>query len=248
MKIEIKGFKGFDKNLKCRGFQFEENKEYEENEAKVCNKGFHFCENPFDVWKYYNFLDGNVFHKVVGSGIIDNSNKEDTKISTSKIKIGVKLSLADFINSGIEFIFEKSKVSENTNATSGYNRNSATSGYNSNSATSGDNSNSATSGKYGNSATSGDNSNSATSGDNSNSATSGDNSNSATSGDNTISAAIGIDSFAKANIGSWIVVSEWEYINNKYIVKCIKSAKIDGKKLKPDTFYKIVNGKFTPKN
>ena len=57
--IAITGYKGFDKNLQCRGFQYEVGKEYETDEAELCKKGFHFCENPHDVLSYYNAGEGN---------------------------------------------------------------------------------------------------------------------------------------------------------------------------------------------
>lgn len=53
----MKCYKGFDKDLKCRGFQYEIGKEYEENAADICHKGFHACENPMDVFVYYNPAD-----------------------------------------------------------------------------------------------------------------------------------------------------------------------------------------------
>lgn len=50
---KIKGYKGFNPDMTCRDFQYEVGKEYETGEAKICEAGFHFCENPFDVWSYY---------------------------------------------------------------------------------------------------------------------------------------------------------------------------------------------------
>ena len=216
----IISYKGFDKDLKCRGFQYEIGKEYEHNgSVSACNSGFHACENPFDIFKYYNLGAGNRFAQVEQSGDISKENS-DSKIASRKIKINIELGLAGLIKAGFEYIHKKtfdlvknptsgdnshsatsgdnshSATSGNNShsATSGKYSNSATSGYNSNSATSGYNSHSATSGEYSNSATSGDNSHSATSGDNSHSATSGDNSNSATSGDNSNSATSGYNS------------------------------------------------------
>jgi hypothetical protein len=158
-KEVIKGFKGFNQDLKCRDFQYEIGNEYETDNAKCCETGFHFCENPLDVLNYYPLKNGNRFTEVEGYGIIDKHN-EDTKVSVSKIKIGLELDLKSLINSAVKFIFEKTTVSENTQSTSGDNANSATSGDNANSATSGNNANSATSGYNANSATSGNNANS----------------------------------------------------------------------------------------
>ncbi len=101
----IKSYKGFDKNLKCRDFQYEIGKEYEmDGEIKVCNRGFHACESPFDVFDHYTMIDSR-FCEVEQDG---NISKEDrgTKICSSKIKIKTELKLADMINLGIEWLKE----------------------------------------------------------------------------------------------------------------------------------------------
>ena len=261
----MKGFKGYSKDLKCRNFQYEIGKDYETNSVKICSEGFHFCENPLDVLSYYPLKDGNKYTEVEGDGKFDKEGNGDSKICVSKIKIGVELDLKSLINSAVKFIFDKTKI-----ATSGDHSHSATSGDNSNSATSGDNSHSATSGKYSHSATSGynshsatsgynshsatigDNSHSATSGDYSHSATSGYHSNSATSGDNShssvkdtsIASATGFNSKAKGELGCWIVIAEWSCKNGEWTIITVKSVKVDGKKIKANTWYKVENKKF----
>ena len=101
----IKGYKGFNKDLKCRDFQYEIGKEYEmDGEIKVCNRGFHACESPFDVFDHYTMI-GSRFCEVEQDG---NISKEDrgTKICSSKIKIKAELKLADMINLGVEWLKE----------------------------------------------------------------------------------------------------------------------------------------------
>ena len=101
----IKSYKGFYKNLKCRDFQYEIGKEYEmDGEIKVCSRGFHSCENPFDVFDHYTMIDSR-FCEVEQDG---NISKEDrgTKICSSKIKIKAELKLADMINLGVEWLKE----------------------------------------------------------------------------------------------------------------------------------------------
>lgn len=101
----IKSYKGFYKNLKCRDFQYEIGKEYEmDGEIKVCSRGFHSCESPFDVFDHYNMIDSR-FCEVEQDG---NISKEDrgTKICSSKIKIKAELKLADMINLGVEWLKE----------------------------------------------------------------------------------------------------------------------------------------------
>ena len=99
----IKSYKGFDKNLKCRDFQYEEGKEYEmpEEGINACEKGFHACERPVDMFSYY--APGNsVFHEVEQSGAISRHD-EDSKIASSKIKIGAKLSIRKIVDMSIEY-------------------------------------------------------------------------------------------------------------------------------------------------
>lgn len=101
----IKSYKGFDKNLKCRDFQYEIGKEYEmDGEIKVCSRGFHACESPFEVFDHYPMIDSR-FCEVEQDG---NISKEDrgTKICSSKIKIKAELKLADMINLGVEWLKE----------------------------------------------------------------------------------------------------------------------------------------------
>ena len=99
----IKSYKGFDKNLKCRGFQYEIGKEYEmDGEIKVCSRGFHACESPLEVFDHYSMI-GSRFCEVEQDG---NISKEDrgTKICSSKIKIKAELKVDNMINLGVEWL------------------------------------------------------------------------------------------------------------------------------------------------
>lgn len=103
--MAIKSYKGFDKNLRCRDFQYKIGGIYEmDGEIKVCNRGFHACESPFDVFDYYTMIDSR-FCEVEQDG---NISKEDrgTKICSSKIKIKAELKLADMIYLGVEWLKE----------------------------------------------------------------------------------------------------------------------------------------------
>ena len=117
----IKSYKGFDKDLKCRGFQYELGKDYElEGDINVCNRGFHACENPIDVLEYYPPTnengDLNRYCEVEQSGNTSKGN-EDTKIASSKLHIGVEIGLKGLIEAGVKFILDKVdwKNPKNTN-------------------------------------------------------------------------------------------------------------------------------------
>ena len=102
----IHGFKGFDKDLKCRGFQYEIGKDYEqEGEVKCCERGFHFCENPFDVFGYYSPSDSR-YCEVEGYGNADKAN-DDSKVATSHIHISAEIGLNGLIKAGVKFILDK---------------------------------------------------------------------------------------------------------------------------------------------
>ena len=97
----IKSYKGFNKNMTCRGFQYEEGKEYEEESVEVCDHGFHACEYPLDCLNYYS-PNESVYHEVEQSGKIQKHN-EDTKVASTKIKIGAEISIAGIVKAAIEY-------------------------------------------------------------------------------------------------------------------------------------------------
>ena len=100
---KIIAYKGFDKNLKCRDFQYEVGKEYEiDGKIECCRHGFHACENPLEVWDHYEMI-GSRFAQVEQSGTIDRE-ANSTKVCSSHIKIKAELKLADIINLGVEWL------------------------------------------------------------------------------------------------------------------------------------------------
>ena len=100
----MKCYKGFDKDLKCRGFQYEIGKEYEENTADICHKGFHACENPMDVFGYYNPADSRYCEVDLDT---NEQTEEDSKRVGKKIKIETEIGLSGLIRAGVKFILEK---------------------------------------------------------------------------------------------------------------------------------------------
>ena len=218
----IKSYKGFDKNLKCRDFQYEIGKEYEmDEEIKMCNRGFHACESPFEVFDHYSMI-GSRFCEVEQDG---NISKEDrgTKICSSKIKIKAELKLADMINLGVEWLKEitspeKIKTSMKDNS----------SGNNAQIGSSGNYAKIGSSGYY------------------AQIGSSGDDAKIDSTGEGCVIMCAGINSVAKASKGSWITLSEWSYSDKKqrYIPVCVKTEFVDGEKIKADTYYKLAGGVF----
>ena len=107
--MEIKSYKGFNRDMTCRGKQYEEGKDYEEPQAVACEKGMHACEYPLDCFSYY--APGNsVYHEVIQSGEISRSD-EDSKIASTKMHIGARLDIAGLVKAAVNFT--KSNVKEN---------------------------------------------------------------------------------------------------------------------------------------
>ena len=105
---KIKGYKGFDKNMKCRNFQYETGKDYQhDGKISCCHSGFHFCINPFDVLAYYAPANSR-FCEVEGSGE-SAKDDNDTKVSVSNLHVGLEIGLNGLINDGIKFILNKVK-------------------------------------------------------------------------------------------------------------------------------------------
>ncbi len=105
----MKGFKGFNKVLTCRGFQYEEGKEYtHDGKVKCCEGGFHACEYPLDCLGYYAPAD-SVYHEVELGGTIDKEGQDDSKVSAQKIKVGARLSIAGLVKAAVDFTFARAK-------------------------------------------------------------------------------------------------------------------------------------------
>ena len=259
----MKAYKGFDKDLKCRGFQYEVGKEYEEANASLCKKGFHACENPLDTFRYYRPTDSRYCEVDVDDN--GERNSTDSKVCGKHIKISAEIGLKGVINAGVRFVFDKCESATEENA-SGWSGNAAASGWSGNAAASGESGNAAASGERGNAAASGERGNAAASGNLGNAAASGESGNAAASGESgnaaasgergtavvtgfagratalgeqCLAVAWGEDSLARGTVGNWIVVSERDDDGN---IIDVKIAKVDGDTVKADTWYKLVNG------
>ena len=246
----MKAYKGFNKDMTCRRFQFEEGKTYEEKEAKLCHAGFHACLNPLDCMGYY-FLNDSVYHEVELDGVSDERHAEDTKVAAKKITIGARLDIAGMVKGAIDFVFASVKKDMNgaimndedsaKMASSGDYAQMASSGYSAKMASSGDYAQMASSGYYAQMASSGDSAKMASSGDSAKMASSGYFAQMELNGENSVGAAIGIGSIIKGKVGCWITLAEYD---EDCKVVCVKSAQIDGEKIKSDTWYKLQGGKF----
>ena len=217
MEQKIKAYKAFDKDLSCRGFKYEVGKEYEETgDIKACEKGFHACPYPLDVFGYYAPA-GSRFCEVEQSGKIDDS--ESDKVCSSKIRIGAELDIRGLVKAAVSFVKERCTNECNADpgkpATAGY-RGAATAG----------NSGAATAGDYG----------AATAGDRGAATARGK----ASTGSNGLSVARGNNVQVKGGIGAILVIAE-EGEDTCDIVDW-KAVLVDGEVVKADTWYRLENG------
>ena len=257
MEKKIIAYKGFDKNLKCRDFQYEVGKEYEmDGDIKCCERGFHACESPLEVFDHYDMLNSR-FAEVEQSGEID-KEEDTTKVCSSKIKIKAELNLADIVKLGVEWIKDvtsPSKLKKETDLNDNGNNSAqigssgdyakiGSSGDYAKIGSSGDSAQIGSSGDYAKIGSSGDSAQIGSSGDSAQIGSSGDYAKIGSTGNHSVVMAAGNNSIAKAKIGSWITLAEWDCIDGVWIPICVKTEKVDGEHIKADTFYELIDGEF----
>ena len=241
----IKAYKGFNKDMTCRGFRYEEGKEYEEERAEACNCGFHACEHPLDCLGYYDPAH-SVYHEVEQSGEIS-KRSDDTKVASTKIKIGARVSIAGLVQAAIEYT--KERVKPEAEANEDYGASSATGDYGASSATGYKGASSATGDKGASSATGDKGASSATGNCGASSAT-GYKGKSAAENQNSVAVAWGPEAMAKGVKGSTLVLAEWKRIDNdawywkeeawEFVGSLM--VRVDGEKVKENTWYTLKNG------
>ena len=113
----MKGYKAFKKGMICRGKQYAENTVFEEESAKICESGMHFCKNPLDVLGYYPLVDenGNMTEFAEVEALDDAKTDDDQKYCTKKLKIGAKISFPALVQASLDCEFEKTTQSKTKN-------------------------------------------------------------------------------------------------------------------------------------
>ena len=200
------GYKGFDKDLKCRGVQYTigETKTHD-GTLSLCNRGLHFCESPLDTFTFYAPTSSR-YAAVDADGVMGGEKNADKRVAKS-LHVKAELKIPALIKAAVEFVFQKVKPSEGTSA---------------------------------HSATTGDYAHSATTGTSAHSATTGYYARASAMGEQSIAASLGRNGMAKGPKGGWLVLSE---IGDDLKIKAVGVARVDGKKIKADTYYQIKGGK-----
>ena len=143
----MKGYKGFDKNLKCREKQYEIGKTEIEDSADLCNSGMHFCEYPLDCFAYYPPSDSRYCE--VDADEVSDQRDNDSKRSAKKLTIGAEIGLSGIINAGVKFILEKARTENRVSENTGYQSAATNTGDRSAATVSGKNSVAVSTGRYG---------------------------------------------------------------------------------------------------
>ncbi|EEN1733273.1 hypothetical protein G5039_003089 [Salmonella enterica subsp. enterica] len=236
MTKEIVTFKGFNKDLKCRGFQFAIGETFHhDGKVEACGSGFHACECPFDVFSYYPPAESR-YAETISFGITDSEEGGDTKIASSSITIKDELTLPQFIQRGIEWIWSKIDKSLEQQIMCG-NRSAATNtGYQSAATNTGDQSAATNTGDW-SAATNTGNCSAATNTGNWSAATNTGNWSAAeVSGSQSVAAAFGIEGKARASEGGAIVLC---YRDEDGELIHIRASKVGENGIMPNTWYQL---------
>ncbi|EGI5198858.1 hypothetical protein AHW92_002464 [Salmonella enterica subsp. enterica serovar Hvittingfoss] len=245
MTKEIVTFKGFNKDLKCRDFQFEIGKTFHhDGKVEACVSGFHACECPFDVFSYYSPADSR-FAETISFGITDREEDGDTKIASASITIKAELTLPQFIQRGIEWIWSKIDKSleqqimcgNRSAATNTGNRSAATNTGDCSAATNTGNRSAATNtGDWSAATNTGDWSAATNTGNRSAATNTGDWSAAEVSGSQSVAAAFGIEGKARASEGGAIVLC---YRDEDGELIHIRASKVGENGIMPNTWYQL---------
>ena len=223
----MKGYKGFDKDFKCNGFQYEVGKEYIiDGDIKLCSKGFHFCKSPLNVWAYYPQVKGSRYAIIEAEDVLRDKDG-DTKRVCKKIKIVKELTALELIEEQIKYAKDKKSNTGDSSSVSntGYSSSASNTGYSSSVSNTGSYSSASNTGSY------------------SSASNTGNYSSASNTGNYGIAVAWGKESKAKGKKGNYIVISEWSFQDGERILICAKMVKVDGKKIKEDVYYTLKGGK-----
>ena len=212
----MKAFKGFDKTLKCKGFQYKIGAEFEHTgEAVLCERGFHSCEFPFDIFGYYSPSDSRYCEVDIDGDL--KRHDSDSKIASTKIRINTEIGIGGLIQAGLKFIMDQVKWDTAKESNTG-DRSAATN--------------------------TGDQSAATNTGDQSAATNTGDQSAASVEGKESVAMALGYESKAKGALGCWLVLAEWAEVDAQRHIIDVRCVRVDGKKIKADIWYLLQNGKF----
>ena len=260
-------YKGMDKDMRCRNFQYEVGEEYETDKAEACECGFHACEYPLDVFNYYPPA-GSRFFEVEQSGELSRSS-DDGKVASTKIKIGAEISISGLVKAAIEYTRERAVKEEGTSATGNQGAASATgyqgaasatgdrgaasatgdwgaasaTGYQGAASATGYQGAASATGNQGAASATGDRGAASATGDWGAASATGDRGAASATGKSSVAMASGIEGKAMGALGCAIfLVERGEWDGETYPILAVKAAIVDGEAVKPNVYYTLKNG------
>ena len=237
MSKKIIAYKAMDKNMMCRGKQYEVGKTYHEDKADCCHAGMHACENPLDVLRYYKPDGKSRFFEVECSGDISRGDGKDSKLACTELKVTGEINLTKILKLGAEATIKRvnKKIEEAKD------KSKTAAGDSSVGSAAGDSSVGSAAGDYSVGSAAGDSSVGSAAGDYSVGSAAGDSSRAEALGEDSIAVANGAHSKARGAIGCYLVLTEYD--NNGSMI-CAKMSQVDGKTIKENVWYILENGEF----
>ena len=220
MSEKIIAYKAMNKNMQCRGKQYEVGKTYYEDKADCCHAGMHACENPLDVLHYYPLRDSPRFFEVECGGNVDKS-EEDSKLACTELTVKGEVNFAGLVKATVNAVFNRAKGKEpfssgyySTAGSSGYYSTAGSSGYSSTAGSSGDYSTAAATGAY---------------------------CRAKADGKDSIAVVNGACGKACGALGCYLVLTEYD--DDGHMI-CAKMARVDGSAIRENVYYTLKNGEF----
>ena len=220
MSEKIIAYKAMDKNMQCRGKQYEVGKTYYEDKTDCCHAGMHACENPLDVLHYYPLKDSPRFFEVECGGDVDKS-RGDSKLACTELTVKGEVNFAGLVKATVNAVFDRVKGKEPFS--SGYYSTAGSSGY------------------YSTAGSSGDYSTASSSGDYSTAAATGDYCSAKADGKDSIAVVNGACGKACGALGCYLVLTEYD--DDGHMI-CAKMARVDGSAIRENVYYTLKNGEF----
>ena len=220
MSEKIIAYKAMDKNMQCRGKQYEVGKTYHEDKADCCHAGMHACENPLDVLHYYPLRDSPRFFEVECGGNVDKS-REDSKLACTELTVKGEVNFAGLVKATVNAVFNR--VKGKGPFSSGRYSTAGSSGYCSTAGSSGNYSTAGTSGNY------------------STAAATGACCSAKADGKDSIAVVNGACGKARGTLGCYLVLTEYD--DDGHMI-CAKMARVDGSAIRENVYYTLKNGEF----
>ena len=242
----MKAYKGFNRDMTCRGFQYAEGETYHTDTTKLCESGFHACKYPLDVLAYYP-SNSSVYHEVELDEVSDEC-EDDSKVCAKTIRVGARMDIASLVKASLKYNMSKCNKSRRKRVTVDQGVAPAeddqsvayvTGDYSVASVT-GYQSAASAAGKGGAASATGDEGAAFATGNYSAALATGKGGVASADNPTAIAVAWGLNGRAKGVLGAYIVCAE--YKDDKLI--CAKMAQVDGVTIKADTYYALVDGNF----